>query len=293
MKSKVSVTRSSSHEEGVQSSLKNLKSNLEGRISDLDQIVIKINFVTTHTELATTPFEAVKEFCGFIRGFYKGEIIIAEEATGGDTLDGFEKYGFSSLADSDEKIKLLDLAEDDIVEKKIVYPDGEIEFPLSKTMVNTPFLVSITRAKTHDAVVATLGIKNVAVGVITGGWGERSNVHQGKYIHNILTEISKIVYPDFVLIDGTVGMEGNGPSSGTPIDSNWVVSSEDALAADSIAAYLMGFDLEDIGYFNLIKEAGLGNVYPEDQIEIVGDYDMKKTTPYKHHFSFESQRLWK
>ena len=50
-----------------------------------------------------------------------------------------------------------------------------------------------------------------------------------------------MVYPDFVVTDGTVGMEGGGPVRGKAIKSGWIIASFDALAADSLAADLMGF----------------------------------------------------
>ena len=69
---------------------------------------------------------------------------------------------------------------------------------------------------------------------------------------------AEYTYPDFVIIDGTIGMQGGGPIRGTEIRAGWSVSSFDALAADSLAAYMMGFDMNDVGYLNLVKKQGLG-----------------------------------
>ena len=54
-----------------------------------------------------------------------------------------------------------------------------LKIPLSKTMSDTPFLASITRPKTHDTVVVTLGIKNVVVGAISGGFFNRRKFTKG------------------------------------------------------------------------------------------------------------------
>ena len=95
MNPKVSVAKSKDHYSGVQESLELLKDDMERFLSPLSSLLIKINLVITKTpryskgvELATTPFLAVKSFIDFISPFYKGRIIIAEEAAWGDTEEG-------------------------------------------------------------------------------------------------------------------------------------------------------------------------------------------------------------
>lgn len=293
MASKVSVVSSPTHEKGVLNCLTNLQDQLEAKLKTVDQVVIKINFVKVEPELATTPFEAVKYFIQFIRPFYKGEIVIAEQASFGITSFGFKKYGFKKLADSDEKIRLLDLAKDESVLVEIPYGDKILRIPISKTMCETPFLISITRPKAHDSVVVTLGIKNVLVGAISGGFFNRRKIHQGMYIHDIMRGIAEYVYPDFTLLDGTVGMEGNGPASGTAIASQFCVASFDSLLADSVATYLMGFDIADVGYLNMLaKDKKYGLLYPNEIIEVAGDDPELLRRNFRPHDTFEFQKNW-
>ena len=60
------------------------------------------------------------------------------------------------------------------------------------------------------------------------------------------------------VIDGFTGMEGDGPSRGTEVDSRVAVSSTDALAADVLGARVMGFDAKKILYLSAMTEAGMG-----------------------------------
>lgn len=286
----VSLVANKESYQGTLAVLKPLKMGLEVKLKDLDQIVIKINFVSTHTKLATTPFETVKGFIDFIKPFFGGKIIIAEEATFGETQIGFERYGFKKLADEDKQVEVFDSALSQTKEARIKYPHGELMLPLAKIYTQSPFTVSICRAKTHDAVVVTLGIKNLLVGAIQHG--ERFKVHQGKDIHWIMKAIAQYAYPEMVIIDGVEGMEGNGPTNGKPIKAGWLVASLDALAVDSLSAYLMGFDIKDIGYLNLLREAGFRKLYPRDEIKIIGDDPRYLVTPFKPHATFESQRHW-
>lgn len=294
MKSKISLVKSENHFEGVQQSLEQLRTDVEKTLSEISSLVIKINLVITRTtrysngvELATTPFQAVKSFIDFISPFYKGEIIIAERATWGKTKEGFQMYGFAELAEENSQVSLLDLKEDEVIVKTVEYPGGKLKLPLSKTMVSAPFLVSIARPKTHCSVVASAGIKNVLVGAINGSWKERLQIHKGDFIHNIMARIADFVYPDLVIVDGTSGMEGNGPIRGTEIKAGWTLASFDALAADSLATHLMGFDVDDVTYLTMFKEKEFGLFYPNNDIELVGDKPKDLIAPFKPHRRFK------
>jgi uncharacterized protein (DUF362 family) len=266
------------------------KEELEKQLKDKEKIVIKINFVSAQTLLATTPVETVRAFVESVKDYYTGKIIIAEEATIGNARDGFKQFGFEKLASEYDLVEIFDSQDGEIEEIEIKIGAGSFSIPISKIYLDSPFTVSITRAKTHDTVVATLSIKNLLVGAINKN---RFLIHQGKKIHQILAQMTNFIYPDFSIIDGVIGMEGNGPVNGSPIKSNWVISSFDPLAADSLASFLMGFDVNDIGYLNLIGKMGKGKIYPKDQIEIMGPNPEHLVTLYQPHQTFSSQRQWR
>jgi len=290
--SKVSLVKTSQSYQGTVEVLRPLKADLVKRLKNLDQVVIKINFVTTERELATTPFLAVKGFIDFIKPFFQGKIIIAEEASLGNTKEGFERYGFARLAQDDPQVEVFDSQEDEAETVTIDYPHGKIKLPLAKIYTHSSFIASITRAKTHDTVVVTLSIKNLLVGAIQGGLSARLKIHQGKDIHWIMTGIAHYTYPHLAIIDGVIGMEGNGPSNGNPIQSNWLLASLDSLSADSLATYLMGFDIKDVGYLNLLRKEKFGQLYPQDKIAIIGADPKDLKLSFKPHRTFADQRHW-
>ncbi len=299
MKSRLFLTRSPDHYSGVKASLKPFRQSLASAVSRIPSLVIKINLVITRTpaygegvELATTPIEACRSFLDFIRPFYCGKIIIAEQAAWGDTKEGFKHYGFTKLAKEYPRVELLDLGDDETVSKKVKYPGGELILPLSRALVDAPFLVSIVRPKTHCTVVMTAGIKNVLVGAIQG-YANKRKIHSGLYIHYMLSSLAEHAYPDFTVIDGTVGMQGGGPVRGTEIRAGWAMSSFDALAADSLAAHLMGFDAEEVGYLSLLGEKGVGTLYPSDKIQILGALPESLMNRFTPHRSFKKARMWR
>jgi len=290
----VSLVKSPNHKEGVINVLKNIEQTLIEKLKTVNQVVVKINFVKTAPELATTPFQAVEHFVDFITPHFSGEILIVEEASFGSTAEAFEMYGFKKLADQHPQVNLLELDKDQSIKKSFTYETVKnFDLKLSKTMAEAPLLVSITRPKTHDTVVVTLGIKNVLVGVIQGKIDMRRNIHKGKEINNIMAQIADYSYPDLVILDGTVGMEGNGPTGGTPIKAGWSIASFDALAADSLATYLMGFDVKDVGYFNLLRDKDFGLLYTKDKVHVIGENPSSVVKKFLPHDTFEEQRLWR
>jgi uncharacterized protein (DUF362 family) len=85
-------------------------------------------------------------------------------------------------------------------------------------------------------------------------------------------------------------MEGGGPVRGTRRDAGWTLASCHALAADSLATYLMGFDSTKVQYLNLLREKK-GGLYPEDTLEICGEDPQKLITPFNPHRNFKFLKM--
>ena len=93
-----------------------------------------------------------------------------------------------------------------------------------------------------------------------------------------------------MIIDGTIGMQGNGPIMGSKIKAGWSLASFDALAADTLATYLMGFNVKDVQYLALLKEKKFGLSYPDKKIEIMGENPKKLISRFKPHHRFRKQK---
>jgi uncharacterized protein (DUF362 family) len=144
---------------------------------------------------------------------------------------------------------------------------GELWLPTP--VLDADVVISMPKMKTHHWAGVTLSLKNL-FGTLPGrvyGWPK--NILHWAGIEQSILDIAGSVRPDFAIIDGIVGMQGNGPISGEPIESGILVFADDPVAADAVGASLMGFDPERIPY---IAEAGrfLGQV-DRSQIEQRGE----------------------
>lgn len=158
-------------------------------------------------------------------------------------------------------------------------------------MIESPFIVSMTSPKAHSSALVALGIKNVLVGAINGGTNHRYKVH--KKIHQKLLKIAGFIFPQLVIIDGLIDMEGKGPVMGTKKEAGWCINSLDALTADSLATYQMEFNLEDVGYLTLLKESKNGEVFPGGEVEVIGEDPENLVNSFRPHPAFKKIRQWR
>jgi uncharacterized protein (DUF362 family) len=119
---------------------------------------------------------------------------------------------------------------------------------LPQPILDADVVVSMPKMKTHHWAGVTLSLKNL-FGTLPGrvyGWPK--NVLHWAGIERSILDIAGAVRPSYAIIDGIVGMEGNGPISGEPISPGVLVFADDPVAADTVGASLMGFDPEAIDY---------------------------------------------
>ncbi len=287
----VFVDKASQDRSGIINALS--RSSLPNQLCRQDKIVIKVNFVSSYVPLCATPVEAVESFLKALPGSCLDKTIIIEAPSGGSFREAIERYGYTRLAD-EYGVELVDLAGDDFEEFYVWSRNLEkdVLVRVSKTILEAKALVSIVRPKTHDTVVVTLSIKNVVVGAIMPGY--RSRIHQGyKAINLTLAYLATKMMPNLALIDGYVGMEGNGPVGGEPKPLGLVLIGSNALETDALTAWLMGFNPNDIGYFYYLHRWGYGEITP-DKIRVDSNIDWKSyRTRFKPHRLYLEQLKWR
>jgi uncharacterized protein (DUF362 family) len=151
-----------------------------------------------------------------------------------------------------------------------IFPDG-IRIPdyfIGKNVVHLP------TTKCHIYTNITGAMKNAFGGLLNN---RRHFCHS--QIHKTLVDllaIQKEIHPGiFAITDATTAGNGPGPRTMIPIAKNMLLASSDCVAIDAVAAKLMGFEPMDHEFIRLAHERGLG-IGKIDEIEIVGDVDLKK-----------------
>lgn len=129
------------------------------------------------------------------------------------------------------------------------------EFALPRTITRrADILVSLPKAKTHHWAGVTLSMKNL-FGVVPGvcyGW-PKNVLHQHGITESIL-DLTATVCPHLAIVDGIIGMEGDGPIMGTPRSLGVIVAGTNLPAVDATTARLMDVDPDRIAY--LVRASG-------------------------------------
>jgi len=88
-----------------------------------------------------------------------------------------------------------------------------------------------------------------------------------KGISKVVVDINTVLHPAVTVIDGFVGMEGNGPVDGTPVPMNLIIAGTDPVATDATAARVMGFNPYKITHIRKAYEKGIG----KSEAKILGE----------------------
>lgn len=158
---------------------------------------------------------------------------------------------------------------------------------LPRTLVQADLVVSLAKMKTHHWAGVTLSLKNF-FGVMPGSvYGWPKNVLHWRGIPNSIIDINAAISaPTLAIVDGIIGMEGDGPLAGQPVESGVIVMGEDRVAVDATCSRLMSIDPESIGYLGQLGRF-LGN-FEEERIVLAGEpmEPFRKDYRVLEHFEF-------
>lgn len=149
------------------------------------------------------------------------------------------------------------------------------EIPLSKYLKEADIVINMPKLKIHHAFMYTGAVKNV-YGMVPGK--NKLLIHakagNAERFEDILIDIFQTVKPTIHILDGIVGLEGNGPCNGKPIQTGLLLAGYDAFALDVVACEQIGLDYKAIGYLNkYVKRIGSFN---KKDIQVLGDAVDKK-----------------
>ncbi len=287
---KVSIIKSEYRRDNVRRSLELLADDVKKSIGQR-QVIIKPNFVSTTVQLAASHADQMRGILDFLKGFYKKKVIIAEAACG-NTWHAFKNFGYYNLIDEYD-VELIDINQEGYKSIPIRNSNGLIfNVRVSNLMLDKDnYFISAARLKSHDTVVVTLSIKNMAMGSVL--YPDKVKVHQELRQTNLnIADLAESVWPDLAVIDGFVGMEGDGPISGDPIQVGVAIASTDPLAADRVACDVMGADFLKVGYLCHCAERELGEA-DINKINVVGIPIKECITPFRLHSLVKEQYGWK
>jgi uncharacterized protein (DUF362 family) len=202
--------------------------------------------INTHPRIVAAAFEAFRSL---------GAIVTIGEGPGHrrDTMGLTEEAGYWREIRSLDR-HFVDLNRDDV--KSISNFLNRQQFFFSETLLGADLIVSLPKMKTHHWAGATLSMKNF-FGLVPGavyGWPKNLLHYHG--IANSIVALNRRFRNTFAIVDGIVGMEGNGPIQGRAKPMGVLVFGGDLVAVDSTCCRLMGMDPAKVEYLQLAADLG-------------------------------------
>jgi uncharacterized protein (DUF362 family) len=236
----------------------------ESCLSGYNRVLIKVNFITTKTwdTGATTDPIVVEAIIQKLKHLPVEVFVVESDATMTNADKAFVATGMKEMCKQND-VQYLNLrhVKDRV---KIPIPNGEtLQSITVPRIVTESAIISAAKLKTHTSTKVTLGMKNM--------FGLLPDKFKGKYhakgISKVVVDINTVLKPALTVIDGFVGMEGKGPTDGTPVKMDLIIAGKDVVATDATAARAMGFDPMEISHIRTAYQKGLGNI---NDIEILG-----------------------
>lgn len=232
--------------------------------------------ITTHPQVVAAAIDAFKDA--------GAEVAVGESPITGVTMsEAFETSEIKSVVEK-RNCPLLDMDKRNFVGVDI--PDGIAikSLKLCPEVTEYDIIVSIPVMKTHMHTGVTISVKNMK-----GCLWRRSKVdlhmlgqlpdYKEKPLDIAIADMASVLLPHLSIIDGTIAMEGLGPSAGNPKELDVVLAGLDAFAADSIACELMGISASDIPHLRIGSDRGYG-VIDLDKIEVFPENWKDERNPF-------------
>jgi uncharacterized protein (DUF362 family) len=193
---------------------------------------------------------------------------------GVDPIEAFKSCGISAVAE-ERNIELIDL--DSEGPEAVALHKGTVidSIKICRKIRDFDVIVSLAVMKMHMHTGVTLSIKNIK-GMLYKK--EKVRLHQlpgeetgdgVKPLDLAIADLLEVLRPDIAVVDGWTGLEGLGPSAGTPKRLDAAVASLDPIAADAVACRLMGVDPLSIPHISAAAQKG----------EEAADLDAIQVTP--------------
>jgi uncharacterized protein (DUF362 family) len=303
--STVALVKGESRRQNIAQALTAIDDQVRPGLRAKKYVLIKVNNVSTTNQLAATHADAIHGILDYLEPRFKGPVIVAESSAG-DTLHGFEEFGYNRLATErrSQQVQLIDLNREAKYKAMplIDYDLHAVSTRLAARLFDPDaYIISAGIMKTHNVMVATLSIKNMALGAplhsVPGerpSWNDKRKTHNGlrqTHYNIFLTQQTMQPFLGAAVIDGYEGMEGNGPSSGTPVPSRLAIASTDYVAADRVGVETMGINPEWMGYLRFCSEFGVGQ-YDLAKIDVRGEKIEAVRRKYLLHQDIERELQW-
>ena len=149
---------------------------------------------------------------------------------------------------------------DDFTEKAATFPEGKVlkEFTYTAYLDKADLIINFCKLKSHGMMGMSCAAKNM-FGAIPGVIKPEYHFRFPRYedFADMIVDLDEYFHPDISIADAVVGMEGNGPTAGTPKAINCLLASHSPHNLDMVAARILGFEREELPILEAAYRRGM------------------------------------
>ena len=237
-------------------------------VSPGQRVLLKPNLVApSKPELAVTTHPAIVRAAIRLVKAAGGICFVGDGPGVGGTVNAARGSGLCDVA-AEEGAEVLEFSETAVFENDENRLMKRLE--LARQLKEMDVLITLPKLKTHCQMAFTGALKN-QYGLIPGA-------AKGKFhfrfqnrdrMADLMIDINRTARPALAIMDAVVGMEGPGPSGGTPRKIGALIAGTDLTAVDTVAFTLIGLKLEDVPVSVAATRGGYGTADLQD-IDVVG-----------------------
>ena len=206
-----------------------------------------------------TDIRLIRALVEFLRKKGAERISIGEgPVIGHEAMDVFDESGFTDLAIK-ERVTLIDLNK--VERTSVEWHYGDLSIP---RLVPESFYINFAKLKTHVQTVVSLSLKNQK-GLLLPN--DKKRFHREWGLHKPIAHLAQVVTPNLVIVDGVIGLEGDGPlGNGSPRQCGVMLASKDMVAIYSACCHLVGIDPNTVPHLKHAEEIGVGTMFKEPSV---------------------------
>jgi len=145
------------------------------------------------------------------------------------------------------------------------------QFEVARDILEADVIINLPKLKTHQMMGLTCGVKNM-FGAVVGLRKPRLHLQAGTdkaFFALMLLELCEALAPTLTIVDAVIGMEGEGPGSGDPVQIGALLAGSHPLAIDTVATELVGMQASQV--WTLQQAINTGRPYTRiQQLELCG-----------------------
>lgn len=252
-----------------------LLGGIEQLVSPGQRVLIKPNLLSPKPpEAAVCTHPAVVESIAGLAMGAGGTCLLGDcPSISGDSPQGYERLlDVTGMADVIRRTGIGAVRLDDTCEEREI-PGAKVyrRMPVSGALGEVDTIINVPKFKTHELTLLTGAVKNL-FGCVPGRRKIQFHLQAGcnpEMFAQILVDLLRTVRPALSIMDGVVGMDGQGPAAGRRKSFGVILASADPVALDAVACSIAGFDPMIVPTLRLANEQEVG-VADLSRIEVVG-----------------------